>query len=152
MLPFAPQFLGQVRINLGQTQGIVTAKIIDDAGNPIQGIEMVVIGPTGGLINDPSGGLYKSDANGIVTITVPETGKLIDLNPRGAEWSGNKTVRSAPSPGPAPVIFTIPRNIAPSSQEAQGSSSGKTNKGTLILGGLALAAIAGGIIYFSARP
>lgn len=153
MLPFAPQFLGQARVNLGQTQGVVTARTVDTSGNPIQGAEVVVMDENGGLINDPSTGyLYKTDSNGVATIPVP-SGKSVDIYIR-ENGNAYKTVKSAPPPGPAAVIFVIQRNMAPSSSVAPESTSapGGTNTKPLILGGLVLAAITGGIIYFSTRP
>lgn len=156
MLPFAPRFLGQIllaRHTLGQ-QG----KTVQDLRDLIPKTAVKI--PTPITFGDLSVGDYllESHVSGGTNLL-----QILKINGHETEF---KALGSIGSPreydvGEEDLFYSTskisynfevyrPSGAAPSAPIAP-SSTTASDKGTFILGGLALAAIAGGVIYFSTQ-
>lgn len=142
MLAFAPKFLGEVRLRLGQTEGVTTARVVDDAGKGIKGVKVWAEDySTGKLILAPGFEYWVTDSDGLVTVTVPDSGALVQLSIDGFRQapelndkyqfmeapsaSLRKTVTTTPPPGPAPINFVVSRKKTPAAPPAPQKTPGE---------------------------
>lgn len=156
---------------------MATVRVVDDVGNPIPNYPLTAKDYSSGAKIYAANGnnFHFTDSNGIATFEVPNSGQLIlvsmwnELPPEmedkySVSKQAEKMVTTTSPPGPTPLTFIIPRKkpatapTVPATPTAPPSGPQKTaeetagiSKTTLIVGGLTLAAVVGGAIYFFTR-